>query len=119
MFVIAKGVTDISEFDDKDLDSYELEVIGGNHRREAIQPILGKATTNETKELYKFVLSRFIPVSQFHCLFTLWSTLNENCFCKGRIILMQVSEGGREGKGGGFERGHAPFLGRIVTLYET
>ena len=31
MFLIAKGVTDDSEFDDKDLDFYELEVIGGNH----------------------------------------------------------------------------------------
>ena len=30
MFVIAKGLKDISKFDaEKDLDSYELEVIGG------------------------------------------------------------------------------------------
>ena len=34
MIVIAKGLTNASEFDTKDLDGFELEVIGGNHRRE-------------------------------------------------------------------------------------
>lgn len=53
--VIAKGLKDVDKFDEKDLDSYGLEVIGGNHRREAINEIIKTSTSNETKELFKFV----------------------------------------------------------------
>lgn len=55
IFVIAKGLTDVDKFDEKDLDSYELEVIGGNHRREAMKEIIKTSTSNETKELFKYV----------------------------------------------------------------
>lgn len=55
MFVIAKGLKKVSEFNEKELDSYQLEVIGGNHRREAIVQILQTETSNQTKQRYKFV----------------------------------------------------------------
>lgn len=55
MLVIAKGLKDAKDFDVKDLDSYQLEVIGGNHRREAITQIITTATDTPTKDLYKFV----------------------------------------------------------------
>ena len=55
MIVIAKGLTNASEFDTKDLDGFELEVIGGNHRREVISRIMATSPDAKTKELYKFV----------------------------------------------------------------
>ena len=55
MLVIAKGLTNAFDLDTKDLDSYELEVIGGNHRREAISRIIATSPDAKTKDLYKFV----------------------------------------------------------------
>ena len=56
MLVIAKGLKNAFDFDDKDLDSYELEVIGGNHQREALSKILdGQSVDCRMKDLYKFV----------------------------------------------------------------
>jgi len=55
MLVIAKGLSNALDFDAKDLDSYELEVIGGNHRREVISRIIAASPDAKTKELYKFV----------------------------------------------------------------
>lgn len=55
MLVIAKGLTTASDFDIKDLDGYALEVIGGNHRREAISQIIATSTDTKIKDLYKFV----------------------------------------------------------------
>ena len=55
LLVTAKGLKNAADLDIKDLDSYELEVIGGNHRREAIKQIITSAKGSETKDLYKFV----------------------------------------------------------------
>jgi len=55
MLVIARGLSNTLHFDTKDLDSYELEVIRGNHRREVISQKIATFPDAETKELYKFV----------------------------------------------------------------
>ena len=54
MIVVAKDIKDPKEFKTEELDSYELEVIGGNHRREAILQIL-KDDTVQCQESFKFV----------------------------------------------------------------
>ena len=55
MLVKGKGLKNASDFDIKDLDSYELEVVGGNHRREVISRIIASSTDNKTKDIFKFV----------------------------------------------------------------
>lgn len=55
MLVVARGLSNALHFDAKDLDSYGLEVIGGNHRREVISRKIATSPDAKTKELYKFV----------------------------------------------------------------
>ena len=40
MLVVAQGLKDAKDFDSNEVDSYALEVIGGNHRRDVIPQIL-------------------------------------------------------------------------------
>lgn len=40
MLVVARGLKEAKNFDEKDLDSYALEVNGGNHQREVILQII-------------------------------------------------------------------------------
>lgn len=54
MIVVAKGLTESTDFKEEELDSYQLEVIGGNHRREVILQIL-KDSTIHSKDCFKFV----------------------------------------------------------------
>ena len=48
LIVVAQGVKDPKDFREDELDSLLLEVIGGNHRREALKNII-------SDEQYKFV----------------------------------------------------------------
>lgn len=54
MLVVARGLKEAKNFDEKDLDSYALEVIGGNHRREVILQIMADDST-QSKDCFKFV----------------------------------------------------------------
>ena len=54
MLVIAQGLKDKKDFDENEVDSYALEVIGGNHRREVILQILSD-DSNQSKDCFKFV----------------------------------------------------------------
>lgn len=70
MLVIAKGLKNAFDFDAKDVDSYELEVIGANHRREALSKILdSQSVDSRMKNLYKFVYVQIYAVtSSYHKL---------------------------------------------------
>jgi len=50
LLVVVKGVKSTSEFDKDRLDSYELEVIGGNHRCAALQELY----QTDQKDHYKW-----------------------------------------------------------------
>ena len=67
MLVIAKGLTNAADFDTKDLDGYELEVIGGNHRREVVSRIMATSPDAKTKDLYKFVYVQIYAGELFFC----------------------------------------------------
>ena len=54
MIVVAKGLTESTDFKEEELDSYQMEVIGGNHRREVILQIL-KDSAIPSKDCFKFV----------------------------------------------------------------
>ena len=54
MIVVAKDLKDPADFKEEELDCYELEVIGGNHRREVILQIL-KDNPVQFQETFKFV----------------------------------------------------------------
>ena len=54
MIVVAKGLTESTDFKEEELDSYQMEVIGGNHRREVILHIL-KDSTIPSEDCFKFV----------------------------------------------------------------
>ena len=54
MLVVAQGLKDVKDFDENDVDSYALEVIGGNHRREVILQILADDSI-QSKDCFKFV----------------------------------------------------------------
>ena len=54
MIVVAKGLTESKDFKEEELDSYQLEVIGRNHRREVVVQIL-KDNTVHSKDCFKFV----------------------------------------------------------------
>lgn len=54
MIVVAKDLGKPTDFNVVELDSYELKVIGGNHRREVILKIL-KDETYQSQDCFKFV----------------------------------------------------------------
>ena len=54
MIVVAKGLTETKDFKEEELDSYQLEIIGRNHRREVVLQIL-KDNTVYSKDCFKFV----------------------------------------------------------------
>lgn len=48
LIAIVKGVVSKKDFNDSQLDALELEVIGGNHRREALTQLLREGKLNKT-----------------------------------------------------------------------
>ena len=67
LIAIVKGIKAKEQFNEKELDGYALEVIGGNHRREAIQQLHkeGKLGKNIHKHA---VVQLFIGKFNFTCL---------------------------------------------------
>ena len=55
LIVVAKGLLDPTQINTtSDLEKYKLEVLGGNHRREALTEILEDAE-NKNMDCYKYV----------------------------------------------------------------
>jgi hypothetical protein len=55
LIAIVKGIKSKEQFEEKDLDGYALEVIGGNHRREAIQQLHKEGKLDKNVHKYAMV----------------------------------------------------------------
>lgn len=81
MLVVAQGLKDVKDFEENEVDSYALEVIGGNHRREVILQIPADDSI-QSKDCFKFVYVQIYAGMNSSVRYIYSGVLKENERCR-------------------------------------